>query len=106
MTKPYTGQQEFAKSNSPQLLLAIFLLGSEDLQLLVLTPLDLPPVLQLSSDMSIFNLILRAHINSVHIMRPLLPCSVALEYLDSCQSKHSITSRPITCVLQHVQGSW
>src|SRR5205809_7926461 len=101
MTKPNTGQQEFAKSNSPQLLHAIFLLGSEDLQHLVVTPHDLPPVLQLSSDMSIFNLILRAHINGVHIMRPPLLCSVALEYLDSCQSKHS-TSCPITCVLQHV----
>src|SRR3954470_720449 len=103
---PYTGQQEFAKSNSPQLLHAIFLLGSEDLQLLVVTPHDLPLVLQLSSDMSIFNLILRAHINGVHIMRPLLPCSVALEYLDSCQSKHSITCHPITCVLQHIEDPW
>src|SRR3954465_2609208 len=106
MTKPYTEQQEFAKSNSPQLLHAIYLLRSEDLQLLVVTPHDLPPVLQLSFNMLIFNLILRAHINGVHILRPLLTCSVALEYLDSCQSKHSITSRPITCVLQHVQGSW
>src|SRR3954471_5030370 len=99
---PYTGQEEFAKSNSPQLLHAIFLQGSEDLQHLVVSPHDLPPVLQLSSDMSIFNLILRAHINGVHIMRLLLPCSVTLEYLDSCQSKHSITSCPITCILQHV----
>src|SRR3954468_21018490 len=106
MTKPYTGQQEFAKSNSQQLLHAIFLLEPEDLQLLVVTPHDLPPVLQLSFNMLIFNLILRAHINGVHIMRLLLPCFVTLEYLDSCQSKHSITSRPITCVLQHVEDPW
>src|SRR5438445_13884920 len=103
---PYIGQQEFAKSNSPQLLHAIFLLGSEDLKHLVVTPHDLPPVLQLSSDMSIFNLILRAHINGVHIMRPLLPYTIALEYLDSCQSKQSTTSRPITCVLPHVVDPW
>src|SRR4051812_32713571 len=106
MTKPYTGQQEFAKSNSPQLLHAIFLIGPKYLQLSVVTPHDLPPVLQLSFDMSIFNLILQAHINSVHIMRPLVPCSVALEYLDLCQSKHSITYCPIICVLQNVEDPW